>query len=81
MGASEASTLNLPERKRLFHILHDNLAYERPEYTTREVILCPICLRELSIEELGSVEHIVARNQLENDPSYMKEISLSRRAG
>jgi hypothetical protein len=70
-----------PENKRLFHILRHNLIHVRPGYTDRDVILCPLCLREISIEQLDAVEHIVPRNLLENDPRYMKKISLSRRAG
>jgi hypothetical protein len=71
----------LSDRDRLFHILRENLVLVQPEYEPQEVILCPICLRKLRIDELGSVEHIVAQNLLKSDPWYMKKISLSRRAG
>jgi hypothetical protein len=69
------------ERTRLFHILHKNLAQVRPEYAARDVILCPLCLREMRIDDGWSVEHIIPQNVLKADPDFMKPISLSRRAG
>jgi hypothetical protein len=67
--------------QRLFDILRVNLVGARSEHATSDQILCPLCLRPLAVSEMKSVEHIIPRNALEDDPDYMKSTSLSRRAG
>ncbi len=69
------------ERMRLFRILRDNLVRERAQYGARELILCPVCLREMTVDQLDAVEHIIPRNILKSDPLAMKKIHLSGRAG
>jgi hypothetical protein len=65
----------------VFRSLRENLIYARPEYIGREVILCPFCLREITLEQLSSIEHIVAQNVLKDDPPYMKQHPGRSRAG
>jgi hypothetical protein len=79
----KAATTNTgrSQKLRLFQILRENLIATRSEYASREIILCPLCLRPLTIEDIKSVEHIIPRNVLKTDPSYMQGVSLSRRAG
>lgn len=76
-----ASLSGVPDRVRLFNILRDDLIKSRPEYAEVDVILCPICLREITLKQFDAVEHIIPQNVLKNDPPFMKILSLSRRAG
>ena len=80
MSVAEIS-LSPSYRERLFHILRGNLVCERPEYADREVILCPLCLRDLRFDDVRSVEHILPENALKDDPLFVRQVSLSRRAG
>ena len=52
-----------------YEVLHANLAAVRPEYAARNIILCPICLREIPKAEVlaGGVEHILPQNIIAED--------------
>ena len=81
MDTSIPHTSPLSFQKQLFRILRDNLVSERPEYADREVILCPLCRREMRFEDVESLEHILPQKALKDDPPYVSSMSLSQRAG
>ena len=53
-------TINM--RQEVFEILRMNLVAVKPDYNAKEIVLCPICLNEVSKDEVingGGFEHIV----------------------
>lgn len=60
----------------VFDVLHDNLVAVKHEYSGKNVILCPICLREMNKSEVigGGIEHIIPQNVVRDDPKEMKRL-------
>lgn len=52
-----------------FEVLHHNLVLVRPEYESRDIILCPICLTEIRKDDVlrYGVEHIVPKVIVKKD--------------
>lgn len=68
----------------VYTVLHDNLVAVKPEYATREVVLCPICLREIprDIVLKFGVEHIIPQNVIRNDePDFARLGTKNQRCG
>ena len=68
----------------LFNVLHQDLCHIKPEYKYKDVILCPICLREISKETVlkSGVEHIVPQGLLKNDINENRDLgTLNQRCG
>jgi hypothetical protein len=68
---SEVSEEAMSINQQAYELLHENLAAVRPEFADRDVILCPICLREIprtAVVTCG-VEHIIPQNVVKSDPS------------
>lgn len=67
--------------ERLFDILRANLVATHPEHEDADHILCPLCLRPMTVADVKSVEHIIPSNTLKDDPDFMRAVPLSYRAG
>lgn len=68
----------------VFEVLHENLCIVKPEYAGRDVVLCPICLREINKAEILSTgfEHIVPQSLTKKDPQGLTlELSSTQRSG
>lgn len=52
-----------------YEVLRENLVAVRPEFAARDVVLCPICQREVSRDAVikGGVEHIIPQNVVSGD--------------
>lgn len=48
-----------------------------PGYEARTSILCPMCLSDITLDELrvGGIEHIIPRNAVRDDPVDMRDIA------
>jgi len=71
-------------REEIFDVLYENLINIKPEYEGRSVVLCPICLREITREEInsGGVEHIISQSIIANDENAIRNgISKNQRCG
>ena len=67
-----------------FDSLYADLCHVRPQYVGRNVILCPICLREIKKEAVlsGGVEHIVPRVLIKDDNKSKKNLgTFNQRCG
>lgn len=67
-----------------FSVLNKNLCDFRPEYAGRNVIICPICLREISKAEVlrNGIEHIIPRNVIREDcPKNSQLGTINQRCG
>ena len=56
-------------REEAYDVLRENLVAVRPEFAAREVVLCPICQREISRDAVirGGIEHILPQNVVKGD--------------
>lgn len=60
-------------KEEAFQVLYRNLIAVTPQYSDREVILCPICLAEIAkdaVIKLG-VEHIIPKVAVKDDPPHL----------
>jgi len=74
--------MSIPEQT--FDALHRNLVEKNVAYSDRDVVLCPICLREISRDYFlaSGVEHILPRNILKDDDKGKRRLgSINQRAG
>lgn len=70
--------------EQVFDALYANLCHARPQYVGKDVILCPICLREIKKGAVlsGGVEHIVPRVLIKGDNLSKKNLgTLNQRCG
>lgn len=68
----------------LYNVLHSDLVDVKPEYQDRDGILCPICLREITKDEViqFGIEHIIPKNIIKNDSPEKKKLgTLNQRCG
>ena len=68
----------------VFEALHENLCAARPEYVGQDVVLCPVCLREIRKEEIlrTGYEHIIPRAVVREDPPDLAmNLSVNQRCG
>ena len=68
----------------VFDVLQRDLVKVRPELIGRNVVLCPICLREISEQEVikGGAEHIIPRNVIRKDDANKRILgSKNQRCG
>lgn len=65
-----------------FAVLHESLCHIRPDYLNHDVILCPICLREISKETIldSGIEHIIPRVATKKDKGTSLA-TLNQRSG
>lgn len=64
-----ASPPKIGINEEVYAVLHDNLIAVKPEYSGQDVILCPICLRDIPRETVlkNGVEHIIPKNVVRED--------------
>jgi len=64
-------------KEEVFEILRENLLAVKPEYASKDVVLCPLCLREITRVEalVSSVEHIIPQVATKGDTA--KDRSLA----
>ena len=70
--------------KDAFKVLHEDLANVRSEFSNKDRILCPLCLREITkIEVLESgIEHIIPKNIIRVDCEDKKQLgTINQRCG
>jgi hypothetical protein len=68
----------------VFEVLHQNLVSVKPEYNSRNIILCPICLSEIYKDEVleYGIEHIIPKIIVKNDaPEIVEPITKNQRSG
>lgn len=67
--------VNLKEE--VFNVLRENLVAFKPEYRDKDVVLCPICLREITREQAisGGIEHIIPQSVAERDSEAYKSVA------
>src|SRR5260370_5499871 len=53
----------------VFEVLRQNLILVRPEYGSKDVVLCPICMREIPRQAVqdGGIEHVIPENVVKLD--------------
>jgi hypothetical protein len=53
----------------VFEMLRQNLISVRPEYGSKDVVLCPICMREIPRQAVqdGGIEHVIPENVVKLD--------------
>lgn len=74
--------MNLKEET--FQTLYEDLSRAKPEYETKGMILCPICLRGITKAEIlcGGVEHIIPKVVIRKDKAIVQNgISINQRCG
>lgn len=67
-----------------FDVLYADLCHARPEYIGKDVILCPICLREINKKMVlvGGVEHIIPQVLIKSDTEDKKRLgTMNQRCG
>ncbi len=67
-----------------YTVLRENLLQIKKEYKDREVVLCPICLSEISKDDIltGGVEHIIPRAATKKDSTTTKQLgTVNQRSG
>ena len=64
-------------KEEAYNVLREDLLKVRPDLASREVILCPICLREISKEEIiaTGIEHIIPQVSVKSDPDAYKTLA------
>ena len=68
----------------VFDVLYKNLVEVKPEYSNKNIILCPICLSEITKSEvmLNGIEHIIPKNSIKMDSTDKKSLgTLNQRCG
>ncbi len=67
-------------RQEVFEVLRENLVAVRPDYNAKDIVLCPICLTEVSRKEVikgGGFDHIVPQNVAKNDPPELTGVGTN----
>jgi hypothetical protein len=74
--------IDLPGVKEiLWHQMHADLKSLVPWFSDHELLLCPTCFRLMKFDEL-SVEHIIPKQALDDDPKAVREaIIRNQRSG
>lgn len=60
-----------------YKVLREDLLKVRPDLSDREVILCPLCLREIPQTDIitSGIEHIIPQVVVQNDPVAYKTLA------
>jgi hypothetical protein len=71
-------------KEEVYAVLRENLIAVEPRYAGNDVVLCPICLREVTQTEVlaGGIEHIIPQVVAKEDPVDDKaRATLNQRCG
>ncbi|VAX19762.1 hypothetical protein MNBD_NITROSPINAE03-1783 [hydrothermal vent metagenome] len=71
-------------KEQVFDVLQENLLASYPEYTGKDIVLCPICLSEITKEEVitKGMERIIPLSAIKQDSDRQKELAYkNQRAG
>lgn len=71
-------------REDAYQVLRENLLSVKPDLSARDVILCPICNREIPHSEVatGGIEHIIPQNIVKKDvPGLARLGTKNQRCG
>lgn len=71
-------------KEEVYKVLRENLVAVDPSYACKNVVLCPICLREVTRAEVleGGIEHIIPQVVAKEDAGYEKaHATLNQRCG
>ncbi|MEW6435858.1 MAG: hypothetical protein AB1508_01655 [Pseudomonadota bacterium] len=81
LNSSDANDLDIPGLKEiLWHKMRDDLKAYIPDIASTDLLMCPTCCRFLPFEGF-SVEHIIPKQSLADDPASVREaIPANKRA-
>lgn len=70
--------------EQVFEVLYENLVAVDSSYAGKDMVLCPVCLREIPLAEVlaGGIEHIIPQVAAKEDSTIdKKQATLNQRCG